>query len=113
MCYQTRDVLSCMRRDSGLSIKEMRVDGGAAANDFLLQFQADILGIKVIRSKVIESTSLGAAYLAGLSAGFWKNGGDIRRCWRQDKVFARRMDNKKAQKFCRGWSCAVKRALSR
>jgi len=113
MCYQTRDVLSCMRRDSGLSIKEMRVDGGAAANDFLLQFQADILGIKVIRSKVIESTSLGAAYLAGLSAGFWKNGEDIKRCWRQDKVFARRMDNKKAQNFCLGWSCAVKRALSK
>ena len=102
MCYQTRDVLEAMRSDSGLKIKSLKIDGGASANDFLCQFQADILGIAVVRPKVIETTSLGAAYLAGLSAGHWK----------ADRIFRPQMSRSAAQKLYNGWKQAVQRTLS-
>jgi glycerol kinase len=112
VCYQTADVVTAMRRDSGLRISQLRVDGGAAANDFLLQFQADILGIPVVRPKIIESTSLGAAYLAGLGCGFWRDVKDISRFWKPDTVFRPKMKRPQAVALCRGWHDAVERTLN-
>lgn len=113
MCYQTKDVVDAMRKDSRVRIKGLRVDGGAAANDLLCQFQADILGIDVIRPKVIETTSLGAAYLAGLAVGYWKDTSEIKRCWAADKVFRPRMTKAERSKLYAGWREAVSRTLSR
>ena len=113
MCYQIRDVVEAMQKDSGLRIRKLKVDGGAAANDFLCQFQADILGIDVVRPKIIETTSLGAAYLAGLATGIWKDAQEIKRCWRQDKVFHSRMSRAQAASLYRGWLQAVQRTLSK
>ena len=113
MCYQTRDVFEAMQTDSGLQIESLKVDGGAAANDFLCQFQADILGIDVIRPTVIETTSLGAAYLAGLALGYWKDAEDIRRCWHEDRVFSPRMSRDQAEGLYAGWHEAVSRTLTR
>lgn len=113
MCYQTKDVLLAMEKDSGLRINDLKIDGGAVANDFLCQFQADILRAKVIRPKVIETTSLGAAYLAGLAVGVWENALQIRKCWRMDKFFVPKMDaGRSAQKYA-GWTDSVKRTLSK
>ncbi|MGB3114000.1 MAG: glycerol kinase GlpK [Candidatus Omnitrophota bacterium] len=112
MCYQTKDVLDVMEKGSGLKTKELKVDGGAVANNFLCQFQADILGIKVIRPKVIETTSLGAAYLAGLATGYWKKAADLTRCWKKDRAFSPRMSRKDASALYNGWLKAVKRTLS-
>ncbi len=113
ICYQTKDVLLAMQKDSGLKIKDLKVDGGAAANDFLCQFQADILGINVIRPKIIEITSLGAAYLAGLAIGYWKNAHEIKKCWEKDKVFSPKMPKKITNDFYTSWLKAVKLTLSR
>ena len=112
MCYQTKDVLVAMEKDTGLKVKDLKVDGGASANNFLCQFQADILGIKVIRPKVIETTSLGAAYLAGLAVGYWKDTDEIGKCWEIDKVFSPQMRGKESLTLYRGWTEAVKRTLS-
>ncbi len=111
-CYQIRDVLEAMRKDSAPAIKELRVDGGASANDFLCQFQADILRVKVIRPKVIEITSLGAAYLAGLATGYWKNAGQIKKCWKIDKVFYPRLSFQDSENLYSGWKQAVSRILT-
>jgi len=113
MCYQTKDVLIAMQKDSHLKIKSLKVDGGAAANDFLCQFQADILRVKVIRPKVIESTSLGAAYLAGLAVGFWKGAGEIRKRWQIDKVFKPKLSGKIASHYYQGWLKSVGRVLAK
>ena len=110
-CYQTKDVIEAMRKDTGLKIKSLKVDGGQAANNFLCQFQADMLGVSVIRPKVIEITSLGAAYLAGLSVGYWKNTDVIKKFWKKDRVFLPKMPRKPAEKFYQGWLQAVKRTL--
>jgi glycerol kinase len=112
MCYQTRDVIESMRGDSGLKIRDLKVDGGASANNFLCQFQADMLGVKVIRPRVIETTSLGAAYLAGLGTGYWKNTEEIERCRKQNRIFVPRMRRSVAAGYYRGWQEAVKRILS-
>ena len=112
MCYQTRDVLQAMNKDSGLKIKNLRVDGGAVANNFLCQFQADILGINVIRPKIIETTSLGAAYLAGLAIGYWKNSNEIKKCWAKDRIFKSKIPVSKSRMLYKGWQDAVKRTLS-
>ena len=112
MCYQTKDVLGAMRKDSGLKIKDLKVDGGAVANNFLCQFQADILGINIIRPKVIETTSLGAGYLAGLAVGYWKNAGEIKRCWKADKIFKPKMPKGTASVYYELWHNAVQRTLS-
>lgn len=113
ICYQTRDVMEAMRKDSGLRIKGLKVDGGASANNFLCQFQADILGMDVVRPKVIETTSLGAAYLAGLAAGYWKNADEIKRCWEKDRVFRPRMKKDLASRYYKEWLIAVKRTLTK
>jgi len=105
MCYSTRDVLETMKRDSGLRTRELKVDGGAVANNFLCQFQADILGIKILRPKIIETTSLGAAYLAGLKVGFWQNTGEIKRFWSIGKVY--KPKNLSADHYA-GWQKAVR-----
>ncbi len=112
MCYQTKDVLEAMQKDSGLKIKNLKVDGGAAANDFLCQFQSDMLGINVIRPKVIETTSLGAAYLAGLAVGYWRGAPAIKKCWKKDRAFKPKITKGAASGLYKGWLKAVRRTLS-
>jgi len=112
MCYQTKDVLDAMEKDSGLRIKDIKVDGGAAVNNFLCQFQADILGIDVIRPKVVETASQGAAYLAGLAVGYWKNPRDIIKHWKKDRVFRPRLAEKKASYLYQNWLKAIRRTRS-
>ena len=111
IAYQTKDVLSAMEKDSGITLKALKVDGGAAANNFLMQFQADILKVPVHRPKVLETTALGAAYLAGLAVGFWKDQNDIRSNWAVDREFTGQMDDALRAKRYAGWQKAVKRAM--
>jgi len=87
IAFQVADVLEVMKLDSGIAVNELRVDGGASANNLLAQFQADILGVPVIRPKIVETTALGAAYLAGLAAGFWKNRAEVQKAWQVDRTF--------------------------
>ena len=112
MCYSTRDVLETMAKDSGLKIKALKVDGGAVANNFLCQYQSDILGVPVIRPRVTELTSLGAAYLAGLAVGFWKNTGEIKSCWKKDRDFSPRLKRKEAERYYQGWQKIIQKALT-
>lgn len=112
MCYQTKDVIEAMRKSSGLKARNLKIDGGAAVNNFMCQFQADILGTKVIRPKIFETTSLGAAYLAGLGIGYWKNADEIKKFWKKDRVFNSKMPKKTALKFYKEWGNAVRRTLS-
>ena len=107
IAYQTMDVLKAMEADSGISIKELRVDGGATANDLLMQFQSDILNTKVLRPKITETTALGAAYLAGLAVGYWKSIEDIQQQWQIDKTFAPAMGDAKRNELTAGWQRAV------
>ena len=102
IAYQVADVLDAMRADSGLNIKSLRVDGGASANNLLMQFQADILGVPVVRAKVLETTALGAAYLAGLSVGFWKSRVDIATQWQVDREFRPSMKKTDVEKLRAG-----------
>ncbi|MBZ4663189.1 MAG: glpK [Caloramator sp.] len=111
MAYQTMDVIKSMEEDSGICLSALKVDGGAAANNFLMQFQSDILNVDVYRPRVIETTALGAAYLAGLAVGYWKNKEEILSNWAVDKKFEPNMDEEKRTKLIRGWHKAVKRAL--
>lgn len=111
MCYQTQDLLSVMERDSGLRLRELRVDGGASANDLLCSFQADLSGIKVIRPRATETTSLGAAYLAGLAVGYWSSPRAISSCWAPGKKFSPSMPRKEAARLYAGWKEAVARLL--
>jgi glycerol kinase len=108
MAYQTRDVIECMQKDSGIKAKELRVDGGATRNDFLCQFQADVLGIPVVRPVVTETTALGAAYLAGLAVGYWKNDKEIATQWQQEKRFEPKMKKSEREALYEGWQQAVK-----
>jgi glycerol kinase len=110
IAYQTRDVLECMEKDSGIKLKELRVDGGAAANSFLMQFQADILGVPVVIQETTETTALGAAYLAGLAVGFWKDSGQLSRNFKVQKKFTPRMPAKQRESLYRKWKKAVERA---
>lgn len=112
ICYQTADLLEAMQRDAQTDLRELRVDGGATRNDSLLQFQADILQIPVVRSKVTETTALGAAYLAGLAVGFWKSKEDLRHHWQEDKRFTPQMPREKAEELKAKWREAVSRALN-
>ena len=112
MCYQAKDVVNAMEKDSGLKIKSLKVDGGVAGNNFLCQFQADMLGIDVVRPQIIEITSLGAAYLSGLATGFWKDAAQIQKCWRLDKVFRLKMSKADAAALYKGWLKAVERTRS-
>jgi glycerol kinase len=110
IAYQTTDVLQAMEADSGISVRELRVDGGATGDDLLMQFQSDILGIPLVRPKVRETTALGAAYLAGLAVSFWKGTADLQKHWQQDKIFQPTMDAAKAAGLKRDWQKAVGRA---
>jgi glycerol kinase len=110
IAYQTRDVLECMEKDSGIRLKELRVDGGAAANAFLMQFQADILGVPVVIQETTETTALGAAYLAGLAVGFWKDTQQVTRNFKVRKKFTPRMPFKQRESIYRKWKKAVERA---
>ncbi|MFO7924973.1 MAG: glycerol kinase GlpK [Bacteroidales bacterium] len=112
IAYQTMDVLNVMNKDTGMKIKELRVDGGAVANNLLMQFQSDILGIPVIRPEIVETTALGAAYLAGLATGFWNDIDELKEKWKVDKEFSGSMDETVAGILKARWADAVKRAGS-
>jgi glycerol kinase len=110
MAYQTKDVLDAAVSDFHKPLKELRVDGGASANNFLMQFQSDILNVPVIRPNVIETTALGAAYLAGLAEGVWGSKEEIQDHWSVDQKFISKMEEEERNKLCKGWNKAVKRA---
>ncbi|MET1055051.1 MAG: glycerol kinase GlpK [Pedobacter sp.] len=110
--YQTMDVLKAMEADSGMEIKELRVDGGATANNLLMQFQSDLLNVKVIRPTVPETTALGAAYLAGLAVGFWKDIAEIQQLWKAEKEFQPAGDQAKIKEHVKGWKKAIHAAQS-
>ncbi|MFA5848396.1 MAG: glycerol kinase GlpK [Bacteroidales bacterium] len=112
IAFQTYDVLQAMQEDLGSPIKELRVDGGAAVNNLLMQFQADILGIPVYRSAISETTALGAAYLAGLATGFWKDIDEIREQKAVNKSFSRKLDIQSVERLLKGWTKALSRAKS-
>ena len=111
IAYQTYDVLKAMEADSGIHIRELRVDGGATANDLLMQFQSDILQVPVIRPKVTGTTALGAAYLAGLAVGYWDSIEGIQQQWQVDRHFSPAMDPARAAGLLKGWQRAVKAAI--
>ncbi len=110
IAFQVADVLDAMEQDSGISIEQLRVDGGASANNMLMQFQADILQAPVVRPKVIETTALGAAFLAGLATGYWKSVSEIESIWQADRVFQPQMDAKESVKRRNRWKEALERA---
>jgi glycerol kinase len=110
IAYQTRDVLDAMQADSGLTLPALRVDGGAVVNDFLMQFQADILGVPVQRPSVTETTALGAAYLAGLAVNYWSSQDEIQQQWAIEKTFEPHMSADERAKLYSGWQRAVDRA---
>lgn len=112
ICYQTADLLEAIQADAKVELKELRVDGGATKNDSLLQFQADILQIPVVRSKITETTALGAAFLAGLAVEFWKSREELKEFWQIDKRFLPQMTKEKAYELKQKWKDAVKRAMN-
>jgi len=112
IAFQTYDVLKAMEADSGISIAELRVDGGATVNNFLMQFQSDILNTKVIRPVVTETTALGAAYLAGLAVGYWESIDEIKKQWQADKEFSSTMTEEKRNELVHGWQRAVKATIA-
>ncbi|MBT2145651.1 MULTISPECIES: glycerol kinase GlpK [unclassified Rhodanobacter] len=107
MAYQSRDVLAAMEADAGIQLKELRADGGAIANDFMAQFQSDMLGVPVLRPRVAETTALGAAYLAGLAVGFWESREQIAALWQMDRCFRPVMEESCRERLYRGWQDAV------
>jgi glycerol kinase len=111
IAYQSRDVLEVIQKDSGIGLKKLKVDGGAVRDNFLMQFQSDILGVPVVRPQVIETTALGAAYLSGLAVGYWKDKEEIAQKWKVDKEFSPNMDEKIKEKLYKGWKKAVSRSL--
>ena len=111
IAYQTLDIVGAMQRDAGVSLVELKVDGGAARNDLLMQFQADLLATKVIRPRVTETTALGAAYLAGLAVGYWESVGEIRKQWQAEHIFEPAADRTQIAKAVAGWEDAVRRVL--
>ena len=110
IALQSRDVLDAMQRDAGITLAGLRVDGGAAANDLLMQFQADILGVPVVRPQVLETTALGAAYLAGLAVGYWKDAAEVAANWRIDREFEPSMPRARVAELTAGWERAVERS---
>ncbi|GAB6169800.1 glycerol kinase GlpK [Clostridium carnis] len=111
IAYQTRDLIDAMKEDVGSDLKSIKVDGGASRNKFLMQFQADLLGKKVIRPIISETTALGAAYLAGLAVGFWNDKEEIKKFWHMADEFDAKLDKEKADKCYKGWEKAVSRSL--
>lgn len=112
IAYQTKDVLEAMQNDSGIELKSLKVDGGASNNNFLMQFQSDILNVKIDRPKVVETTALGAAYLAGLAVGFFKSKEDIKKRWICDREFEPKMSEEIRKKSYKDWKRAVERSLA-
>ncbi len=112
IAYQVADVLEAMQADSGIRLAELRVDGGATQNDLLMQFQADILGVRVVRPKIIETTALGAAYLAGLGVGYWGSAAEINAQWQAERVFEPAMRREAADALCAQWRRALGRAAA-
>jgi glycerol kinase len=111
LAYQTYDVLKAMQDDSGIELTALKVDGGACANNFLMQFQSDILGVQVDRPEVIETTALGAAYLAGLAVGYWANKEEVSKNWAISRSFLPEMDSDKRTNLLKGWHEAVNRSM--
>jgi glycerol kinase len=112
IAFQTHDVLKSMESDAGVSISELRVDGGATVNDLLMQFQSDILSVNVVRPSVVETTALGAAYLAGLAVGFWSSIEEISKQWEEDKKFIPAMDSEQKETLISQWSRAINATLA-
>ncbi|MFS0602227.1 glycerol kinase GlpK [Peribacillus frigoritolerans] len=112
LAYQTKDVLDAMEADSGIELQTLRVDGGAVKNDFLMQFQGDLLRVPVERPTINETTALGAAYLAGLAVGYWKDQEEISRQWAVDKTFEPSMEEQESEKLYEGWKKAVHAAMA-
>jgi glycerol kinase len=110
IAYQTRDLVEAMQSDSGESLKELRVDGGASANNFLMQFQADILGCRIVRPADTETTALGAAYLAGLAVGIWKSQEELESFWKSERTFEPNMSADRRDSLYSGWKKAVARS---
>lgn len=113
IAFQTMDIVSAMEKDAGVPLGELKVDGGASRNNLLMQFQSDILGARVVRPKVTETTALGAAYLAGLAVGFWKDVDEVKKQWQAEKVFTPSMPQDKVSAAKAGWADAVSRTLSK
>jgi glycerol kinase len=109
--YQTREVLDAMQKDSAVALQALKVDGGMVYNELLMQFQADLLAVPVVRPKVAETTALGAAYAAGLAVGFWENLDDLRENWQMDKTWRPRMESGERERLFRGWLKAVERTF--
>jgi len=107
IAYQTMDILKAMEADSGVSIKELRVDGGATINNTLMQFQADVLNTVTVRPKVVETTAMGAAFLAGLAVGYWKNTEEIQQIWQVDQRFTPASERSTIEKEIKGWYKAI------
>jgi glycerol kinase len=110
IAYQVTDVLHAMQSDAKIRLKELRVDGGACANNLLMQFQADLLGVPVVRPKVSETTALGAAYLAGLAVGYWADLTEIAKQWQTDRRFTPAMKAARRQALMAGWTRALSRS---
>ena len=110
IAYQSAEVLRSIANDTGVELKELRIDGGAAANDFLCQFQADLLGMKVTRPKILDTTAMGAAFLAGLAVGVWKDQAQIRKLWQEEKTFAANISREDANQKMDAWNRAVERS---
>jgi glycerol kinase len=110
IAFQTMDVINAMEADSGIKIKELHVDGGASANGLLMQFQSEAIGCPVVRPKQVETTALGAAYLAGLAVGYWQDMDELHEQWQRDKIFEPTMDEKTISKYRRKWHKAVQKA---
>jgi len=113
LAYQSKDLLVAMQKEANINLTKLKVDGGACANNFLMQFQADILGIDIVRPKIIETTALGAAYLAGLSSNFWKDINEIKNHWQESARFHPRLAPDKVNKLYQGWQKAVRKTLSK
>ncbi len=113
IAYQSRDVFEAMNADSGVPLQVLRVDGGAAANNFLMQFQADLTGVPVDRPMLVESTAMGAAFLAGLAVGFWSAPEEVESARRQERLFPPQMAEAQRAALYAGWQQAVRRALVR
>ena len=111
MAYQVLDLIEAMEQDSQIHLKELKVDGGACANDFLMQFQADLLNTQIVRPECIETTAIGAAYLAGLAVGYWSCREEIRKNWKASHAFQSQMEDECRRKRIKGWKRAVKCAL--
>ena len=112
IAFETMDIVNAMEHDAGIKLAELKVDGGASRNNLMMQFQADILGTKVIRPKVTETTAMGACYLAGLATGYWDSLDDIKRQWNADKVFEPLATAEKILKLKEGWANAIGRTLT-